>query len=82
MGTAEELREGVRSYIDKADEGFLRMVDAMRREYEGSDIVGYEPDGAPITREDLKRRVSEASARVKAGDYITQEDMEKEVEGW
>ena len=81
MGTAE-LREGIRSYIDKADERFLRMVDAMRREYEGSDIVGYEPDGTPITKEDLKRRVIEASARVKAGDYITQEDMEKEVEGW
>jgi hypothetical protein len=81
METAE-LRKKVRSYIDKTDERFLRMVDAMRKEYEGSDVVGYEVDGTPIAQEDLKKRVREASARVKAGDYITQEDLEKEVENW
>jgi len=62
METAE-LRDGVHSYIDKADERFLRMVDAMRREYEGSDIVGYTVDGNPITQEDLKKRVRAASER-------------------
>lgn len=81
MGTAE-LRKGVRSYIDKADERFLRMVDAMRREYEGSDIVGYTVDGNPITQEDLKKRVRAASERAEAGDYITQEEVEREMEGW
>jgi len=81
MGTAE-LRKGVQNYIDKADERFLRMVDAMRREYEGSDIVGYEVDGTPITQEDLVKEAREASAQVKAGNYITQEDLEKEVENW
>ncbi len=63
MGTAE-LRKEVRSYIDKTDDRFLRMDDAMRKEYEGSDVVGYEVDGTPITQEDLKLRVKEASARV------------------
>ena len=56
MGTVE-LRKEVRSYIDKADERFLRMVDAMRKEYEEPDVVGYEVDGTPITQEDLKKRV-------------------------
>jgi len=81
MGTAE-LRKVVRSYIDKADERFLRMVDAMRKEYEGSDIVGYEVDGTPITQEELKLRAKEASSEVKAGNYITQEELEKEIENW
>ena len=81
MGTVE-LRKEVRSYIDKADERFLRMVDAMRKEYEEPDVVGYEVDGTPITQEDLKKRVKAASARVKAGHYTTQEDLEKEVENW
>ncbi|MCK5138140.1 MAG: hypothetical protein KAR19_20325 [Bacteroidales bacterium] len=81
MGTVE-LRKEVRSYIDKADERFLRMVDAMRKEYEEPDVVGYEVDGTPITQEDLKKRVKAASARVKAGHYTTQEDLEKEMESW
>ena len=81
MGTVE-LRKEVRSYIDKADERFLRMVDALRKEYEEPDVVGYEVDGTPITQEDLKKRVKAASARVKAGHYTTQEDLEKEMESW
>jgi len=81
MGTVE-LRKEVRSYIDKADERFLRMVDAMRKEYEEPDVVGYEVDGTPITQEDLKKRVKAASTRVKAGHYTTQEDLEKEMESW
>ena len=81
MGTVE-LRKEVRSYIDKADERFLRMVDAMRKEYEEPDVVGYEVDGTPIKQEDLKKRVKAASARVKAGHYTTQEDLEKEMESW
>lgn len=81
MGIAE-LRKEVRSYIDKADDRFLRMVDAMRKEYEGSDVVGYKVDGTPVTQEDMKLRVKEASAQVKAGNYITQEDLEKEMESW
>jgi predicted ribonuclease YlaK len=81
MGTVE-LRKEVRSYIDKADERFLRMVDALRKEYEEPDVVGYEVDGTPITQEDLKIRVKAASARVKAGHYTTQEDLEKEMESW
>jgi hypothetical protein len=81
MGTAE-LRKEVRSVIDKADNKFLKKVLALDKEHEKTIIVGYEPDGTPITQEDLKKRVREASARVKAGDYITQEDLEKEVENW
>ena len=81
MGTVE-LRKEVRSYIDKADERFLRMVDAMRKEYEEPEVVGYEVDGTPITQEDLKKRVKADSARVKAGHYTTQEDLEKEMESW
>ena len=81
MGTVE-LRKEVRSYIDKADERFLRMVDALRKEYEEPDVVGYEVDGTPITQEDLKKRVKAASARVKTGHYTTQEDLEKEMESW
>lgn len=81
MGTAE-LRKEVQSYIEKADDRFLRMVHALKREYEESDTVGYEVDGTPITQEDLIQEAREASAQVKAGNYFTQEDLEKEMENW
>ena len=81
MGTAE-LRKEVQSYIEKADKGFLKKVYAMTKEYEKAIVVGYEVDGTPITQEDLKKQVREASAQVKAGKFITQEDLEKEMENW
>ncbi len=76
-----ELRKEVRSYIDHADETFLKMVHAMSKEYKAT-IVGYNVDGTPITQENLRKRVKAASKRVKAGQYITQEDLEKEIENW
>jgi hypothetical protein len=81
MGAAE-LRKELHNYIDHADETFLKMVYAMSKEYKSSGVVGYNVDGSPISQEDLKKRVKAASKRVKAGNYITQEDLEKEVENW
>jgi len=81
MGTIE-LRKELHNYIDYADETFLKMVYAMSKEYKWPVIVGYKTDGVPISKDDLKKRVKAASKRVKAGDYITQEEIEKEVENW
>ena len=80
MGTAE-LRKEVQSFIDKADERFLRMVNALAKSYEQEE-EDYTLPGAPMDVETYRRRIKEASARVKAGEYITQEDLEKEMEQW
>jgi len=79
---ATELRKELHSYIDHADEIFLKMVHAMSKEYKKSDIVGFNVDGTPINQKDLKIRVKAASKRVKAGIYITQDEVEKEIENW
>lgn len=82
MGTAE-LRKEVHSYIDRADDRFLKMVNALAKSYEEEEvIVGYRTDGTPITPQDLKERVKAASKRVKSGQYITQEELEKGIENW
>lgn len=81
MGTAE-LRKEVQNYISKADVDFLKKVHAMSKENENTIIVGYEVDGTPITQEDLVIEVREASAQVKAGNYTTQEELEREVKNW
>jgi hypothetical protein len=80
--TAIALRKEVLQYISHADDRFLKMVHAMSREYEKSLIAGYTAKGEPITKADLKKRVKAASKRVRSGDFIAHEELEKEVENW
>lgn len=54
----------------------------MSKEYEKSDSMGYNLDSSPITKEVLVKRVKSASKRVKSGQFITQEEIEKEIENW
>jgi len=75
----KELKKELQAFIEHADERFVKMVYAMSKEYKKPEIVGYNVDGTPITQEDLKNRVKAASKRVKSGDYLTQEDIEKEI---
>lgn len=77
-----KLREELLKYIEQADKTFLKMVHAMSKEYEKSENIGYTVNGDPITKEDLKTRVKAASERVKSGDYISQEEVDKEVRNW
>nr|NQU92781.1 hypothetical protein [Bacteroidota bacterium] len=77
-----ELRKEIHHYIDNADEIFLKMVHAMSKEYKKPVVVGYNVDGTQLTQEDLINRAKTASKRVKSGNYITQEEVEKEVENW
>jgi hypothetical protein len=78
----QKLREELHEYISKADERFLKMVYAMSKEYKKSAIAGYNNDGSPITKEILLKRVKTASQRVKSGDFITREDVDREIENW
>jgi hypothetical protein len=79
----QKLREELHDFINHADEPFLKMVHAMSKEYKKEhNVVGYNVDGSPITKEGLVRRAKAASQRVKSGDFITQEEVEKEIENW
>lgn len=81
MGVAE-LKKELHEDIEHADEIFLKMVHAMSQEYKASQTVGYTNNGKPITRKDLAQRVTSASQRVKSGHFISQEEIEKEIENW
>ena len=77
-----ELRNELHDFINRADERFLKMMYAMSREYNKPVIVGYNTDGSPISQQNLRNRVRAASKRVKSGDFLTQEEVDKEVENW
>jgi len=76
-----ELRKELHDYINHADEKFLKMIYAMSKEYKKA-VPGYDVDGTTISQQQLKERVKAASQRVKSGDFLTQEEVEKEIENW
>lgn len=45
-------------------------------------IVGYTTEGESLTRKDYNKRLLVAEEQIESGDYITQEDIEKEAENW
>ncbi|MEQ8551921.1 MAG: hypothetical protein RLQ12_03655 [Cyclobacteriaceae bacterium] len=45
-------------------------------------IVGYTVEGEPLTKELYNQRLQKAEEQLKSGQYITQEDLEKESESW
>jgi len=77
-----ELKEHLHQYIENADDTFLRMVYALSKEYKKPNTVGFSVDGKPLSEDEVKYRVKAASKRVKGGDYITQQEIEKEIEKW
>ena len=77
-----ELREELHEYINRADESILKVIYAISKESENSIIVGYNTDDTPITNQELRKRVKAASQRVKTGDFLTQEEIEQEIENW
>jgi len=45
-------------------------------------VVGYTTDGQPLTKNQYNERLLVAEKQIESGDYITQEDLEKEIENW
>lgn len=80
MGTAE-LRKEAHRFIDKADDKTLKKVIALAKSHEEEE-EDYTLPGPPMDVETYRRRIIEASDRVKAGHYTTSEDLEREMEQW
>lgn len=45
-------------------------------------VVGYTVKGEPLTKESYNKRLQTAEKQILAGEYLTQEDLEKESENW
>ncbi len=80
-----ELRNKLVQLINSVDEDYLRELFAYTEQKEAdknSGIVGYTVQGEPLTKEMYKERVQKTEAAVKAGNFTTIEDLEKEAENW
>lgn len=45
-------------------------------------IVGYTVEGKPLTKKLYNKHLQESEKQLLSGKYVTQEDLEKESEGW
>ena len=45
-------------------------------------IAGYTTEGKPLTKKAYNKRLQKAEAQIQSGNYISQEEIEKESENW
>lgn len=76
---APKIKEELYQIIEAGDARLLKMLYAVAKEYNSED---YTLAGDPMNEKVLKERVRLAKSRIKAGNFTTQEDIEKEMEGW
>ncbi len=53
------------------------MIDADEQ-----DIIGYRPDGSPISKNNLKKTVEIAEQQIKEGNVISKQDFLEDFELW
>lgn len=76
----QETKWGVMQKIMSVSKpGLLEKIDKLLDE---EMIVGYTVEGEPLTKSAYNQRLQKAEAQLKSGQYTTQEDLEKEAEGW
>ena len=80
MGIAE-IRKELHSFIDKADDKFLKKVLALAKSHQDKE-EDYTLPGPPMDVETYRARILKASDSAKAGHYTTSKDLEKEMEQW
>ncbi|MBP2833290.1 hypothetical protein J8281_13935 [Aquimarina sp. U1-2] len=72
---AIDLRQSVLDYVKNADNRFLRLVQALAESYEEEDLQR-------DTIEQYNKEIDEANARIDAGEFYTQEEVEKIARQW
>ena len=85
MSTAE-MRAEIQSYLEKVeDESFLKVVHSMLGTYvqeQEDPIEGYDLEGRPMRASELMDKYEAGIAAVKAGNYITVEELREKSNKW
>ena len=76
-----QIRRRIHEYVDRADERFLNLVHSMI-EADETNIVGYRPDGTPISKNNLITRARISAQQISDGQTISSEEFKKDFEQW
>ena len=80
--TTQETRRYIQERLNSVDERFLNAIYSMLRSYLDDNIIGYEPNGLPISSKELLSRAEESEKAISEGRVTDFEDFEKETENW
>ncbi|HYX09366.1 MAG TPA: hypothetical protein VE912_21720 [Bacteroidales bacterium] len=58
------------------------LLDKINHILDEEMIVGNTTDGQPLTKSQYNERLLIAEKQIESGDYISQEDLENEIENW
>ncbi|TRX22812.1 hypothetical protein FNW25_11565 [Flavobacterium franklandianum] len=90
-----ELKQKIQMQIENADERLLRIVSSVFDNYLNVDefvettidsvsepTVAYDVSGKPLTLKQYNEEIDKGIADFENGRYISQEDLEKEIDSW
>jgi len=85
--SATELREVLIKRIGQADERMLRVMYAMLSAYEvptGGEVanIPVPKEWKEMTDEELKAELEQANDSIEKGEYISIQDLEKQMSEW
>ena len=75
---AVELKDRIQTFLDKADDRILNIVNGVFENYYQDEHVAFHPDGSPMSRKEYKTALDIAEAQIKEGDFITAKEFEQE----
>jgi hypothetical protein len=58
------------------------IIEKINQILEKEMIVGYTVEGKPLTKKAYNKRLEKAEKEIESGNYVTQEELEKEAANW
>ncbi len=77
-----ELKKTVLDYVNHADKRLLNVIKAVVESYNRSEIVAYDVENNPLSRDEYNNQLIVAEREIDRGEYIRQKDLEEESENW
>ena len=76
-----KIRTEISHYLEKADNRFLQLVHGMIKA-DQMVVVGSNPDGSAITKDDLILRANKSEKDISEGRVQSLKQVQKEMKNW
>lgn len=71
--------EVIQKIMNVSTESLLEKIDNLLEE---ELIVGYTAKGESLTKKEYNHRLEKAEREIASGNFLSQQDLEKEIENW
>ena len=78
----KELKKKIIAYIENADRELLHKLREAIENYQKTETVAYTLEGKSLSEKDYLKELEIAENEIKSEQFISQEELEKEVENW